>query len=566
MGPALIFYYVMFAISLLLPIVYAFIFHKHFEASLTIMVVLVPIINMAFVVMGNASTIEEAVAALRLTYMGGCFVLLGSMFLIFNICGVKLSNWMRMLLVALSIGVYSTTLTIGHSDIFYVGMPSLAQAYGANYITGKHYGFMHTVFYVLIAVYYLATVGVVIYSFFKKKQVPRNILVLITLSISISVIGFFGGRLITQNFELLPLTYNVGIAIYLIIATRLRLYDASDSVTDSLVEKGETGFISFDHKMRFLGCNETAKKMIPELQSVKIDHQIENEWLKEHVSTWVNEFEKDEFDNRKYVEKNEKTYLVTINHLVVGSMNRGYQFLLSDDTANQQYIKLIKTYNSQLEAEVKKKTMHVVEMQEKLVLGMATMVEGRDNSTGGHIKRTSAGVCFLVDEIKKDNRFNLSDEFCNNLIKAAPMHDLGKIAVDDQILRKPGRFTPEEFEIMKTHAAEGARIVSKILEGTDDEEFAKLAINVAHYHHERWDGSGYPEGLKGEDIPLEARIMAVADVYDALVSKRVYKEKMSFEDADKIIMDGMGKPFDPRLEEFYVKARPKLEEYYCNID
>ena len=146
------------------------------------------------------------------------------------------------------------------------------------------------------------------------------------------------------------------------------------------------------------------------------------------------------------------------------------------------------------------------------------------------------------------------------------MHDLGKIAVDDQILRKPGRFTPEEFEIMKTHAAEGARIVSKILEGTDDEEFAKTAINVAHYHHERWDGSGYPEGLKGEDIPLEARIMAVADVYDALVSKRVYKEKMSFEDADKIIMDGMGKHFDPRLEEFYVRARPKLEEYYRNID
>ena len=146
------------------------------------------------------------------------------------------------------------------------------------------------------------------------------------------------------------------------------------------------------------------------------------------------------------------------------------------------------------------------------------------------------------------------------------MHDLGKIAVDDAILRKPGHFTDEEYEIMKTHAAEGAKIVHNILTGTDDEEFHILAENVAHYHHERWDGSGYPEGLKGEQIPLEARIMAIADVYDALVSKRAYKEKMSFEKADQIIMEGMGKHFDKRLETYYIAARPKLEQYYSTID
>ena len=189
----LVFYYLMFAISLLLPVVYAFIFHKHYDASLTIMVVIVPIINMSFVVMGNALNIEEAIAALRMTYMGGCFVLLASMFLIFNICGIKLKGWMRAIFVAISIAVYSTTLTIGHSDIFYVGMPTLANAYGASYIADKQYGIMHTIFYILIAVYYLITVFVVIYSFFKKKQVPRSILVLIVVSISISVIGFFGG-------------------------------------------------------------------------------------------------------------------------------------------------------------------------------------------------------------------------------------------------------------------------------------------------------------------------------------------------------------------------------------
>ena len=203
------------------------------------------------------------------------------------------------------------------------------------------------------------------------------------------------------------------------------------------------------------------------------------------------------------------------------------------------------------------------------VLGMAAMIEGRDNSTGGHIRRTSDVVKILLDEIEKDTSddgIKLSKRFCHNLIKAAPMHDLGKIAVDDAILRKPGIYNSEEYEIMKIHAAEGARIVREILKETDDKEFKIIAENVAHYHHERWDGSGYPEGLKGEEIPIEARIMAVADVYDALVSKRFYKEKLSFEEADKIILEGMGQHFDKRLEKYYVAARPKLEEYYKNHD
>ena len=143
---------------------------------------------------------------------------------------------------------------------------------------------------------------------------------------------------------------------------------------------------------------------------------------------------------------------------------------------------------------------------------------------------------------------------------------MGKIAVDDEILRKPGRFTPGEFEVMKTHAAEGARIVHEILKDTDDDAFHILAENVAHYHHEHWDGSGYPDHLSGEEIPLEARIMAIADVYDALVSKRVYKEKMSFEKADAILREGMGSQFDPALAPVYLAARPKLEAYYAALE
>ena len=220
-------------------------------------------------------------------------------------------------------------------------------------------------------------------------------------------------------------------------------------------------------------------------------------------------------------------------------------------------------YNTDLQTEVTAKTERIVAMHDRLILGMAAMVESRDNSTGGHIRRTSEGVRILVEAIRADESLPLTEAFCRNIIKAAPMHDLGKIAVDDAILRKPGRFTPEEFEKMKAHAAEGARIVREILRDTEDEEFLVIAENVAHYHHERMDGSGYPDGLRGEEIPLEARIMAIADVYDALVSKRVYKDAFSFEKADQIILEGMGPQFDAKLERFYRAARPRLEAYYA---
>ena len=203
-----------------------------------------------------------------------------------------------------------------------------------------------------------------------------------------------------------------------------------------------------------------------------------------------------------------------------------------------------------------------VSLQDKLVLGMAMMVEGRDNSTGGHIKRTSSVVRFLVEEMMKDPALELSPIFYQDLIKAAPMHDLGKITIDDAILRKPGKFTDEEYAIMKTHSPEGAKILKRILDDVTDKTLETIAINVAHYHHERWDGKGYPDGLKGDNIPLEARVMAVADVYDALVSKRVYKDEFTFEQAYRIIIENMGTQFDPGLEKYFARAREKIENYY----
>ena len=212
------------------------------------------------------------------------------------------------------------------------------------------------------------------------------------------------------------------------------------------------------------------------------------------------------------------------------------------------------------------KSKRLVSVQNSVVTGMATMVESRDNSTGGHIKRTSQAVRVFAEALKKSPGYaQLPEEFFNNVVKAAPMHDLGKIAVLDAILRKPGRFTAEEYDMMKAHAAEGARIVENVLHEVDDLKFKEIAINVAHYHHEKWDGSGYPEKISGEAIPLEARIMALADVFDALVSKRCYKESFSFDKAFQIIEESLGSHFDPELGKVFLTCRPELENLYGNL-
>ena len=568
---ALYYYYAMFAISLVTLGVYAYLFHKHFDGSITVMAILIPVVNFAHLTIASSQNIQEALVGLKLSYVGGCFVLLSAMFLIFNICGVGLRPWMRAALVVASCVVFCFSLTIGHNSLFYAKMPYLSQSLdGVTYIDGKEYGPMHTVFYALIIAYYLATIAVLIYSFIKKRQVSRKILGLVVLSVTIAFFGFFLGRFVTKaaranEVELLPGTYNLGMILYIIIASRLRLYDASDSVTDSLVQRGDTGFVSFDAKMRYLGSNDTAKAMIPEISNYTVDRSVDAYPIaKDHVLPLIERFKVGEGD-KAFLEAGEKTYLLHMSQLKVGRFYKGYQLLISDDTKNQEFIKLIQNYNAQLEAEVKEKTQGILDLQNRLVLGMATMIEGRDNSTGGHIKRTSDCMRLLIETMKEEGYPGLSEEFCFDIVRAAPMHDLGKITVDDAILRKPGRFTPEEFAVMKTHAPQGARIVKQILEGTDNVPFMNIAVNVAHYHHERIDGSGYPDGLKGDEIPFEARIMAIVDVYDALVSKRVYKESMTFQEADRIIMEGMGTQFDKRLEPYYIKARPKFEEYYKNL-
>ena len=215
-----------------------------------------------------------------------------------------------------------------------------------------------------------------------------------------------------------------------------------------------------------------------------------------------------------------------------------------------------------IEADLITNQERISEMQEHTISGLASLIENRDTETGEHVTRTR----FYAKEIAENARIEgiyadeIDDHFISLIGTLAPMHDVGKIVVPDKILKKPGRLTPEEFEVMKTHASAGGDVVRQILDGIADEEYKQFASNIATFHHEKWDGSGYPEGLSGEEIPLCARIMAIADVYDALISERCYKKAMSTEEAIRIIRDEAGTHFDPKLVKVFLEHVSAWEE------
>jgi putative two-component system response regulator len=232
----------------------------------------------------------------------------------------------------------------------------------------------------------------------------------------------------------------------------------------------------------------------------------------------------------------------------------------------------LRDQNTFLESEVTRRTAEVAALQDVTIHTMASLAETRDNETGNHIRRTSWYVKALAERLRHHPRFShfLDDKTIELLFKSAPLHDIGKVGIPDRILLKPGRFTPDEMEIMKTHTTLGRdAIVAAERELGIEVDFLKYAKEIAYGHQEKWDGSGYPEGLAGDAIPISARLMALADVYDALISRRVYKDGMTHEQAVAIIAEGRGTHFDPDVADAFLDIQRQfvdIAQRYADTD
>lgn len=558
-------YFAAFIISILMVILLVCIGKRQNLTYFLLVFVTVAISNGGYFGLATSSNVEEAVLATQITYFGGMFLPLFMFLCVLQLCKLHIPDWVVPILFVIDTAILGGVFSIGYSTVYYKSM-ELRTENGVSYLV-KEYGPLHKLYIIMQVGYVAAMFLVSAYSFWRQKKVSFKTINGLLFIEFISVICYVVRRLSPGIMDWQCAIYLVDEIVILFMLQRMGMYDISGTVTSTLEQMEEYAYIVFDRKKRFIGSNELAKKFLPELDSVKIDHTIgeEETFLKENIVQWMEDCDYGRQKEVYYLSRNGAALKCTVKFMYYGIMSGkiGYIIEIVDDTKQQKYIELLNNYNAELEETVQKKTEHILDMQRKMVLGMADMIESRDMNTGGHIKRTSAAVAIFAKELQKfGEEFQFSDQFLENVIKAAPMHDLGKIAVDDRILRKPGKFTPEEFEQMKTHSAKGAKIVESVLSGVEDTEFVRIAKNIAKYHHEKWNGQGYPENLGGLDIPPEARIMALADVFDALVSKRCYKEKMGYDEAFGIIEDSLGTHFDPVLGRLFINCREELEQFY----
>jgi len=556
------YYFITTILALINLLIFIFKFEeKKIVYLFTLLGVLTTVSCGGYLALALSETLSEAILAKKIYYIGGCFVHPVVFFAVCYLCKLKVPGWLRNILYIYSFVVYCLVLTIGYNEWYYKN--PYIETFQDVTILEYSYNFGHVLFNIMMYAFVLVDIILLIYSLYTKSAVPRKSLWAMTIMQVVNVVLFVIGRYLNSAVEIMPLMYVIDGWLILYMHRRATMYSIEDSIISSLGKQDTYGYIMFDRKKNYLGCNEIAKRIIPEIVECNIDMPIKDVPQMDTVLSWVTDAAVE--DNKVFeYEVGYRHYRCTVENLWYDEKACGYMIEMQEDTDHWNYLNLLSSYNTDLKKQVEEKTEHISNIQAQILTGMADMMENRDDNTGGHIKRTSDVIRILVDVIQENKLLDLKEQFCRDLVKAAPMHDLGKIGIDDTILRKPGRLTEEEFAIMQTHTVKSEALVESILKGVEEEHFVEVAMNVARHHHEKWSGLGYPDKLKGEEIPLEARIMAVADVYDALVSKRCYKEPMSFEKAAEVMLESMGSHFDPQLEQVFLLSRARLEEYYRN--
>lgn len=553
---------VLYLILFLLSVLYLFLLLIRFRQKVSLYYILLSVciilITYGYWQISIATTLQEALSASRITYLGAGFVAYFMVCSIAQICKTKIPLAVRCAGIGIGAAVTALSMTIGHSSVYYKSV-QLVRLDGYSYII-KEYGPAHAVFIAEIFLWLCYGLWIVGRSFQRRKKVSYiSSIGSLAVMVSVSVVYFIK----SGKYPLLPLAYDVGFAIILLLLTRISLHDTVGIFEESVKDGQDYGFVNFDSKGRFLDGDDMARKWFPELNELQIDCRVpeySTEFLRQ-IQNWMTG--RDEADSHWFtcgeqiVEARRNTFRSRTNKRILC-------VYLRDDTKQQRYTQLIEHYNLDLQRDVALKTQKIEQIQNDIIISMASIVENRDSNTGGHIRRSSEVVGVFVRHLLQVGGIpELTEHVADCIIRSAPLHDFGKIAISDAILNKPGKYTPEEYNEMKKHPVLGTGIVARILQSSEDVVLKNIAVNIAHYHHEKWDGTGYPDGKAGTEIPFEARVMALADVFDALVSKRAYKEPFGFERSFSIIRESGGSHFDPVLCGHFLECRETLMEIYA---
>lgn len=559
-----------FVISLALTS-FVFLMRRQIEYTYMMVFVCVTVANGAYYALALASNLEVAILALKFAYFGGILCRYFSLLTGAQILKIEFNKIFRSCLLLFSLFNIALCFSIGRSDIFYASV-GIDTFQNATYIV-KEYGPLHLSYSVLIGVFDLSFVGVIILAAIKPREYSRKNTVIVFLMLLNYYVFYTLERQLSWSIEILPLVFLVDEFVFMFLFKRSDSYDLEHiaNMRENKVEKN--AYIIFDRKCRYLGSNQVAKQIFPELKDYVIDRKIPkaDTPLDKNIITWLTEYSlAEEVSLRllpppRTITLGRKIYKGKL-HFICKKRNdalMGYYFEISDYSKEKADREALVDYNDLLKHEVSAQTAYLQSAHKAMLISMIDSAENRGGLDGEHIKRTSAAYEIFVKELMKHPGIvQISDSYSDSLLRASIYYDYGKIFVEKSIFHKNEKLTTEEMQEMKRHSVYGSEAVTGMLDSVENRTLRIVAKNMALYHHEWWNGTGYPEGLRGNDIPLEARSMAFIDVLDALVAPRCYKKPVAFDAAIEIIKNAAGTQFDPILSRIFMECVPALKELY----
>ncbi len=411
----------------------------------------------------------------------------------------------------------------------------------------RHPGLFQRLYVILMLFYMIIFSTLVVKACRKGTSEERKTALILFLTYALPCIAYvLEGVLDIQPFKVVPFGMLGSSICLLILITYGHFGDVNNIARDVIFDAMDDAIITLDNSNHLVKFNKRAAILFPFLKKLEIGDRLEGkEELFEKVFAPL--FDRDETFPLDY-RHGDYIYQPEIKPMF-GKKGKlqGTVLWLYDVTDEREYSK-------NLERQLSLRTNKILDMQDKMIIGFAKLVENRDTVTGKHLERTASYVLIIGMHFLNNGLFPeiVDDRWVETARKVAPLHDIGKVSIPDGILNKPGKLTDDEYAMMKKHTIYGDNIIESILKGVVDEDYYAMAKDVSRHHHERWDGRGYPDGLSGEAIPLSARVMAVADVFDALVTPRPYKPAFPTEEAFKILQESSGTQFDPRCIEAFM--------------
>ena len=550
----MIFYYIITAILSMVNLVFLVYTYENKKANYYFMLsmVIMALSNCGYLALAFSTQLNEAVLAHKISYVGGCFVPLITLFMICTICNVSIPGWIRYILYALSFGVYFMVLTIGYSDIYYSNL-SLGKLGNATVLLHS-YEVGHIPFYIILFGYMVAEVALLGYQLIKKRAVSKSKLWILSIMVILNISVFMVGRLINEDIEIMPVLYVIDGWILLYLQKKNMMYNLEDSIASTIQKQEVYGYIIFDDDKKYMGCNKVAQYVFPGIVECKVDSGIDHVEEVKELSEWLQKYIEEGEDTHQY-RRDERYYEIKLSRVWYREKARGYVIEIKEETERLKYMSLISNYNSELLEKVKEQTAELTEKQQRInelflqtVTALSEAVDAKDRYTSGHSKRVAEYSRMIAKRLGK------SKEEQEEIYRAGLLHDVGKIRIPVDIINKPGKLTDEEYNIIKVHPVTGYHILSGI-SGSE-----QIAI-AAKYHHERYDGNGYPNGLAGDKIPEVARILGVADAYDAMTSNRSYRSGLPKEVVREEIIKGRGKQFDPEIADIMLQLMEEDKDF-----